>query len=73
MLRSLSRPGCTYDNKVAETTYKTFKTELCRKRFDTLEQLETELFECDNGYNTKRIHGSLAYLSTVEYRKQMSI
>jgi transposase InsO family protein len=71
--RSLSRPGNPYDNAVAETTYKTFKTEFCRKRFETLEQLETELFDYVNWYNTKRIHGSLGYLSPVEYRKQMSI
>jgi len=71
--RSLSRPGCPYDNAVAETTYKTFKTEFCRKRFDTLEQLETELFDYVHWYNTKRIHGSLGYLSPVDYRKQMSI
>jgi transposase InsO family protein len=71
--RSLSRPGNPYDNAVAETTYKTFKTEFCRKRFESLEQLETELFDYVNWYNTKRIHGSLGYLSPVEYRKQMSI
>lgn len=66
--RSLSRPGNPYDNAVAESTYKTFKTEFCRKRFETLEQLETELFDYVNWYNTKRIHGSLGYLSPVEYR-----
>lgn len=71
--RSLSRPGNPYDNAVAESTYKTFKTEFCKKRFETLEQLETELFDYINWYNTKRIHGSLSYLSPVEYRKQMSI
>jgi len=71
--RSLSRPGNPYDNAVAESTYKTFKTEFCKKRFETLEQLETELFDYVNWYNTKRIHGSLSYLSPVEYRKQMSI
>jgi transposase InsO family protein len=71
--RSLSRPGNPYDNAVAETTYKTFKTEFCKKRFESLEQLETELFDYVHWYNTKRIHGSLGYLSPVEYRKQMSI
>lgn len=71
--RSLSRPGNPYDNAVAETTYKTFKTEFCNKRFETLEQLETELFDYVNWYNTKRIHGSLGYLSPVEYRRALSI
>ena len=71
--RSLSRPGNPYDNAVAETTYKTFKTEFCNKRFETLVQLETELFDYVNWYNTKRIHGSLGYLSPVEYRRALSI
>jgi transposase InsO family protein len=71
--RSLSRAGNPYDNAVAESTYKTFKTEFCRKRFETLEQLETELFDYVIWYNTRRIHGSLGYLSPVEYRKTLSI
>jgi transposase InsO family protein len=61
------------DNAVAETTCKTFKTEFCNKRFETIAQLETELFDYVNWYNTKRIHGSLGYLSPVEYRRALSI
>jgi transposase InsO family protein len=71
--QSLSRLGNPYDNAVEESTYKTFRIEFCRKKFETLEQLETELFDYVNWYKTKRIHGSLGYLSPVEYRKQMSI
>lgn len=71
--RSLSRPGNPYDNAVAESTYKSFKIEFCRKRFDSFEQLETELFEYVYWFNNKRIHGSLGYLSPVEYRNAMSI
>ncbi len=71
--RSLSKPGCPYDNAVAETTYKTFKTEFCDKRFETLEQLNLELFDYVNWYNNIRIHGSLGYLSPVEYRNMLSI
>lgn len=71
--RSLSRAGNPYDNAVAESTFKTFKTEFCRKRFESKEQLETELFNYIHWYNTKRIHGSLGYLSPVDYRKRMSI
>ena len=67
--RSLSRPGNPYDNAVAETTFKTFKTEFCRKLFEDSNQLELELFKYVNWYNKKRIHGSLGYLSPVEYRK----
>jgi transposase InsO family protein len=71
--RSLSRPGNPYDNAVAESTFKTFKTEFCKRRFEHPEQLELELFKYVNWYNKKRIHGSLGYLSPVEYRKTMSI
>ncbi|MDG0888295.1 IS3 family transposase, partial [Paracholeplasma manati] len=35
--------------------------------------LEIELFEYVYWFNNKRIHGSLGYLSPVEYRKKMSI
>ncbi len=36
--RSLSAKGCPYDNAVAETTYKTFKTEFIKgKKFENLE------------------------------------
>lgn len=71
--RSLSQPGCPYDNAVAEATYKTFKTEFCNKRFESSSQLKTELFDYINWYNKIRIHGSLNYLSPVEYRKMLSI
>jgi len=72
--RSLSNPGCPYDNAVAEALYKIIKTEFVRKRtFDNLEQLEFELFDYINWYNTKRIHGSLGYLSPVDYRLQVSM
>ncbi|CCV66626.1 putative transposase [Paracholeplasma brassicae] len=73
IIRSLSRPGNPYDNAVAESTFKSFKIEFGRKRFDSFEQLETELFEYVYWFNNKRIHGSLGYLSPVEYRNAMSI
>ena len=72
--RSLSNPGCPYDNAVAEALYKIIKTEFVRKRkFGSLEQLKFELFDYINWYNTKRIHGSLGYLSPVDYRLQVSM
>lgn len=66
--RSLSNPGTPYDNAVAEATYKIFKTEFCDKRFQSIEQLRMETFKYVHWYNHKRIHGSLGYLSPVEYR-----
>ena len=67
--RSLSNKGNPYDNAVAEATYKIFKTEFCfNRKFHSLEQLQLELFDYINWYNNYRIHGSLAYLSPVQYR-----
>ncbi|WP_342256811.1 IS3 family transposase [Spiroplasma endosymbiont of Poecilobothrus nobilitatus] len=72
--RSLSNKGYPYDNAVAETTYKTFKTEFIKgKKFKNLTQLKYELFDFVHWYNNIRIHGSLNYLSPVTFRKQMSI
>lgn len=68
--RSLSHKGCPYDNAVAEATYKIIKTEFAFNRvFDSLEELNLELADYVNWFNNKRIHGSLGYMSPVEYRK----
>lgn len=67
--RSLSHKGTPYDNAVAEATYKIFKTEFCFNRtFDTFEQLELELFDYVNWYNNHRIHGSLNYMTPMQYK-----
>ncbi len=71
--RSLSAKGCPYDNAVAETTYKTFKTEFIKgKKFENLTQLKCKLFDFVNWYNNLRAHGSLNYLTPVEFRKWQS-
>ena len=67
--RSLSKKGCPYDNAVAESLYHILKTEFVKKRkFDSLESLEIELFDYINWYNNLRIHGSLDYMTPAEYR-----
>ena len=67
--RSLSHKGCPYDNAVAEATYKIIKTEFAfNRRFESLQELERELFDYVNWYNNIRIHGSLNYQTPVEYR-----
>lgn len=67
--RSLSHKGCPYDNAVAEATYKIFKTEfVMNKTFDSLDQLKFELADYVHWFNNFRIHGSLSYLSPVQFK-----
>lgn len=69
--RSLSMKGCSYDNAIAEATFKIFKTEFVkRKRFNSLHDLQTRLSSYINWCNNKRIHGTLGYLNPVEYKMQ---
>ncbi len=67
--RSLSMKGCPYDNAVAEATFKIFKTEFVKGRhFESLEKLILELSDYVNWYNHIRIHGTLGYLTPIEYK-----
>ena len=69
--RSLSLKGCPYDNAVAEAAFKLIKTEFINRRsFDTPEQLAVELMDYIHWFNTIRIHGTLGYISPVEFRKE---
>lgn len=68
--RSLSNKGCPYDNAVAEATFKIIKTEFAFNRiFKSFEELEWELFDYINWYNNIRIHGSLNYMTPIEFKK----
>jgi len=73
--RSLSHKGTPYDNAVAESTFKAFKAEfIYRYEFTSLEQLKIQLADYINWFNTKRIHGTLDYLSPIEYKtKQLMV
>ena len=67
--RSLSNKGCPYDNAVAESTFKIIKTEFAfDKRFETTEQLRDEFAQYAKWFNIERIHGTLGYMSPVDYR-----
>lgn len=67
--RSLSKKGCPYDNAVAESTYKSLKVELLYLNcFESLKQLELELFDYVNWWNHFRLHGTLGYETPVHYR-----
>ena len=71
--RSLSNKGNPYDNAVAEAAFKVVKTEFSfNKIFNSFEELENQLFDYVNWYNNHRIHGSLDYLTPINYRRLMS-
>jgi putative transposase len=68
--RSLSKKGCPYDNAVAEATYKIVKTEFVDSHhFDSLGELTLKLNDYINWFNNVRIHGTLGYLTPVEYKR----
>jgi len=58
-----------YDNAVAEAMYKIIKTEFVfNKIFSSLDELSTLLFDYVNWFNNFIIHGSLGYLSPIQYK-----
>jgi len=66
--RSLSAKGKPIDNAVAESMYNIVKTEFAfGEVFADLDELELRWFDYVNWYNNVRIHGSLGYLTPVEY------
>ena len=67
--RSLSMKGCPYDNAVAEATYKVMKTEFVNQvNFQSLHHLELELYDYVNWFNKHRIHGTLGYMTPIQYK-----
>lgn len=68
--RSLSMKGNPYDNAVAESTFKIFKTEFINNSiFNTLDELEVELADYINWFNNYRIHSTLGYLTPIDFLK----
>lgn len=66
--RSLSLKGCPYDNAVAESTFKLFKTEFAHGRnFTNLSSLKSELSDYVHWFNHFRLHSSLGYLSPIDF------
>jgi transposase InsO family protein len=71
--QSMSRKGDCWDNAVAESFFKTIKTELIyRHSYATRKQAALSVFEyIETWYNTQRRHSSLNYLSPMEFAKLM--
>lgn len=65
--QSMSGKASCYDNAVAESFFKTLKTELIFKEFKDEKEAEMELFKyIEMYYNTKRMHSANNYLAPME-------
>ncbi|MFD2043225.1 IS3 family transposase [Ornithinibacillus salinisoli] len=72
MEASMSRKGNCFDNACAESFFSLLKKELIQgRRFQTKKEAYTEIYRyIEFFYNRKRIHGSIEYLSPVEYAQK---
>lgn len=66
---SMSRAGCPYDNAVAESFFKTLKTEEVNLQYyGSLEEAKQSISSyIENRYNPRRLHSSLGYVAPVAY------
>ena len=69
VLQSMSRKGNCWDNAVAESFFKTMKTEMVyHHQFTTKQQARLAVFEyIESFYNRKRRHSKLGYLTPCQY------
>ncbi|TDD99104.1 IS3 family transposase, partial [Flavobacterium sandaracinum] len=67
--RSMSRAGNCWDNAVAESFFKSLKTELIYgNKLISKEQMKLQVFEyIEVWYNQKRRHSALKYLTIMEF------
>ncbi len=68
IVQSMSRKGNCWDNAVAESFFKTLKSELIyHEDYKTIEEARTAVFEyIETWYNTRRLHSSLNYKTPKE-------
>ena len=73
MQQSMSRKGNCWDNAVAESFFKTIKTELIyRKDYQSFKQLYQDVYNyIENWYNVKRMHSSLEYRTPLEMELEL--
>jgi putative transposase len=75
VIRSMSRKGNCWDNAVAESFFKSLKTELIYgNKLITKEKMEMDIFEyIEIWYNKKRRHSTLNYKTIEEFNNQNEI
>ncbi|AKD02124.1 integrase [Pontibacter korlensis] len=73
VLQSMSRKGNCWDNAVAESFFKTMKTEMVyHHRFATRQEARLAVFEYIEGfYNRKRRHSALGYLTPSQVEEEL--
>jgi transposase InsO family protein len=73
--RSMSRKGNCWDNAVAESFFKSLKTELIYgSKLISKQQMKLEIFEyIEIWYNRKRRHSTLNYMTIQEFNNQTNI
>ena len=72
--QSMSRKGNCWDNAVAESFFKTMKTEMVyHNKFKTRKQASMAIFEyIEIWYNRKRSHSTLGYLSPMGFENTLT-
>jgi putative transposase len=73
VLQSMSRKGNCWDNAIAESFFKTLKTEMVyHRKFETRAQAKLEIFDyIEVWYNRKRRHSAIDYLTPIQAEKAM--
>lgn len=73
VLQSMSRKGNCWDNAIAESFFKTLKTEMVyHSKFQTRAQAKLEIFDyIEVWYNRKRRHSALDYLTPIQVERAM--
>lgn len=74
VIRSMSRKGNCWDNGVAESFFKTLKTEcIYQNKFMNKAQAALVVFEyIEAWYNRKRMHSALGYMSPEEFGRNLN-
>jgi transposase InsO family protein len=74
IIRSMSRKGNCWDNAVAESFFKSLKSELIyRTKFTSRNQASVAIFEyIEIWYNKQRLHSTLGYRTPEEMEKYLS-
>jgi len=72
--QSMSRKGNCWDNAVAESFFKTLKSELIyHERYESILQAKSSIFEyIETWYNRKRLHSALGYKNPVEMEEEFN-